>query len=205
MALCFPLVLLISFLCTAELRAESDKEIIGKQAELQRAKPENAFNEQQTCTQDIHSVLREMSASLAGQKVEIRILQKENEGTVWEVVRGVITTTDLLQKVFIITCHSSSFTEERNKYYIISFFSTGNEAERAGVAKEWGGEAEATARRYLCIYVYLYSHLFPLTLFLKKKSILAQTAELITLKARSNVTEKQVEVLKKASEGKTQH
>lgn len=82
MALCFALVLLISFLCTAELRAESDKEIIGKQTESQRAKPENAFNEQQTCTQDIHSVLREMSASLAGQKVEIRILQKENEGTV---------------------------------------------------------------------------------------------------------------------------
>lgn len=107
MALCFPLLLLVSLLCTAELQTESDNEIIplGKQAEPQRAKPASASNQQQTCTEDIHAVLREMSASLGGQKVQIRQLQKENEGIVREVVRGVITitTTDLLQGVFIIT------------------------------------------------------------------------------------------------------
>lgn len=118
MALCFPLLLLICFLCTAELQTESDNVIIplGKQAEPQKIEPTNASNHQQTCAQDIHAVLREMSAFLAGQKVEIRHLQKENEGTLCEVVRGVIaiTTTDLLLEVFIITCHSSSFTKERN-------------------------------------------------------------------------------------------
>lgn len=100
--MCFPLLLLICSLCTAELQTESDNEIIplGKQAEPQRREPTNASNHQQTYTgQDIHSVLREMSALLAEQRVEIRQLQRENEGTVvCEVVRGLmaIRTTALL-------------------------------------------------------------------------------------------------------------
>lgn len=55
-------------------------------------------------------MLREMSALLAEQRVEIRQLQRENEGTVvCEVVRGLmaIRTTALLQEVFIITCQLS--------------------------------------------------------------------------------------------------
>lgn len=82
MTTCFPLLLLICSLSTAQLQTESDNEIIphGKQTEPLRREPTNAPDHQQTCTQDINAVLREMSASLAEQKVEMKHLQRENEG-----------------------------------------------------------------------------------------------------------------------------
>uniref|UniRef100_A0A671X7B8 C1q domain-containing protein n=1 Tax=Sparus aurata TaxID=8175 RepID=A0A671X7B8_SPAAU len=81
MTMCFPLLLLICSLCTAKLQTESDNHIIplGDQTEAERREPTNAADQQQRCTQDIHAVLREMSASLAEQRVEIRHLQRENE------------------------------------------------------------------------------------------------------------------------------
>ncbi|XP_040009997.1 complement C1q-like protein 2 [Xiphias gladius] len=77
----FPLLLLICSLSTAQCQKESDNEVIprGEQTESWERKPANASTYQQTCTQDIHAVLREMSALLAGQRVEIRHLQSENE------------------------------------------------------------------------------------------------------------------------------
>ncbi|XP_030266617.1 complement C1q tumor necrosis factor-related protein 3-like isoform X2 [Sparus aurata] len=45
----------------------------------ERREPTNAADQQQRCTQDIHAVLREMSASLAEQRVEMRLLQRENK------------------------------------------------------------------------------------------------------------------------------
>ena len=90
MTVCFPLLLLICSLCTAQLQTESDNEIIPieKQTEAQRREPTNASDRRQNCPQDIHAVLREMSASLAEQRVEMRHLQRQNEGTVvCEVVR----------------------------------------------------------------------------------------------------------------------
>ena len=113
MTLCFPLLLLICSLSTAQHQTESDNEIIphGKQAESQGREPRNVSDHQQTGTQDIHAVLREMSALLAEQRVEMRHLQRENEGTVvCQAVREVraIETSALLQEllyyVVTLTC-----------------------------------------------------------------------------------------------------
>ncbi|XP_034551285.1 uncharacterized protein LOC117821242 [Notolabrus celidotus] len=81
MRTCFLLLLLICSLSTAQLQTDSDNEVIplGKQAEPQRSEQQNALDRQQTCTQDLHAVLREMSASLAEQRVETRHLQRESE------------------------------------------------------------------------------------------------------------------------------
>ena len=104
--MCFPLLLLICSLCTAQLQTESDNQIIplGGETEAVRREPTNTTDQQQGCKQDIHAVLREMSASLAEQRVEMRHLQRENEGTgVCKVVREVIPIriTALLQEVFV--------------------------------------------------------------------------------------------------------
>ncbi|GAA6220019.1 uncharacterized protein LOC108891676 [Lates japonicus] len=76
-----PLLLLICSGSTVQLQAESNNDIIlqEKQTESQGREPANASDHQQTCVQDIHAVLREMSALLAEQRVEIRHLQRENE------------------------------------------------------------------------------------------------------------------------------
>ncbi|KAK9515518.1 hypothetical protein VZT92_026158 [Zoarces viviparus] len=64
-----------------QLQTESVNEIIphGKQTESQGREPTNASDRRETCTQDINAVLREMSATLAEQRVEMRHLQRENE------------------------------------------------------------------------------------------------------------------------------
>ncbi|XP_049921941.1 uncharacterized protein LOC126403372 [Epinephelus moara] len=142
MTLCFPLLLLICSLSTAQHQTESDNEIIphGKQAESQGREPTNVSDRQQTCTQDIHAVLREMSALLAEQRVEMRHLQRENEAQTAKLKELELQKTEV----------------ERQK----------TELERL------------------------------------KQQLQAQAAELITMKARSNVTEHQVEALMRDGEVK---
>ncbi|TKS77395.1 Complement C1q tumor necrosis factor-related protein 3 [Collichthys lucidus] len=130
MTMHFPLLLLICSLCSAQLQTESDNEVIplAKETEPQRREPTNASDRQQTCVQDIHAVVREMSIALAEQRVEIKHLQRENE---------------------------------------------------AQAAKLRELELQKTEVDKL------------------KQQLQAQTAELITIKARTNVTENQVEALKR--------
>ncbi|KAM4610074.1 uncharacterized protein ACJ7VT_013401 isoform 1-T1 [Polymixia lowei] len=56
----------------------SETQVIAK-PETQKQSDEPASGRQQTCVPDIHTVLREMSAMLAEQRVEMRHLQRDNE------------------------------------------------------------------------------------------------------------------------------
>uniref|UniRef100_A0A671V5J3 Cerebellin 10 n=1 Tax=Sparus aurata TaxID=8175 RepID=A0A671V5J3_SPAAU len=93
----FPLLLLICSLCTAQLQTESDNHIIplGGETEAVRREPTNTTDQQQGCKQDIHAVLREMSASLAEQRVEMRHLQRENEAQAEKLNKLELQTTEL--------------------------------------------------------------------------------------------------------------
>ncbi|XP_030266088.1 cerebellin-1-like isoform X3 [Sparus aurata] len=146
MTMRFPLLLLICSLCTAQLQTESDNHIIplGGETEVVRREPANTTDQQEGCKQDIHAVLREMSASLAEQRVEMRHLQRENEA---QAVKLELQTTEL----------------EKQK--------TELKLQKTEVDK-------------------------------LKQVLQAQTAELISIKARTNVTENQVEVLKRDGEVK---
>ncbi|XP_030266613.1 uncharacterized protein LOC115577866 isoform X2 [Sparus aurata] len=160
MTMCFPLLLLICSLCMAQLQPESDNHIIplGDQTEAERREPTNAADQQQRCTQDIHAVLREMSALLAEQRLEIRILQRENE------VQGAKLRVLELQKTETDKQLQAQTAE------LISIKARTDVTENQVEALKRDGEA--------------------------------QTAELISIKARTNVTENQVEALKRDGEVK---
>lgn len=65
----FSLLLLVCSVSTNQ--TEADNEILDQQ-----------ISNQQPCPQEIHAVLRELTASVAEQKVEIRTLKQENKGRV---------------------------------------------------------------------------------------------------------------------------
>ncbi|XP_053177851.1 complement C1q-like protein 2 [Scomber japonicus] len=84
MTMFIPLLLLICSFSTAQLQQEPDNEMIphGKQTESRGGEPANASDHQPACPQDIHAVLREMTALLTEQRVEISHLQRDNEAQV---------------------------------------------------------------------------------------------------------------------------
>ncbi|XP_028439121.1 uncharacterized protein LOC114558971 isoform X2 [Perca flavescens] len=170
MTMCFPLLLLICSLSMAQLQTESDNNIIphGNQAGSQVREPTNASDHQQTCTQDIHAVLREMSASLAEQRVEMRHLQRENEAQAAKLNELELQKTEV----------------ERQK----------TEVDKL--------KQQIQAQAAELITLKARSNVTEIQVEALKRDGEVQTAELITMKARTNVTENQVEALKRDGEVK---
>ncbi|KAM6925265.1 complement C1q-like protein 2 isoform 3-T3 [Xenentodon cancila] len=95
-----PLLLLICSLSAAQIQAEFDNEIGEnlRQTESTGREPGHVSEQQPTCTVDIHAVLREMSGLLAGLKVEMTYLQRENEAQSAKVNQLESQKTELKQQ-----------------------------------------------------------------------------------------------------------
>ncbi|XP_037628103.1 titin homolog isoform X2 [Sebastes umbrosus] len=174
---CFPLLLLICSLSTAQLQTESDNDIIpqGKQTESQGREPTNASHHQQTCTQDINAVLREMSAALGEQRVETRHLQTENEAQNAKLEMQKTEADKLKQQLQAQAAKLEMQKTEVDKL---------KQQLQAQAAKLRELEMQKTEVDKL------------------KQQLQAQAAELISMKARTNVTENHVEALKRDGEVK---
>ncbi|KAM4610066.1 uncharacterized protein ACJ7VT_013397 isoform 1-T1 [Polymixia lowei] len=73
------LLLLVCCFSEAQVHTEPGNDIIQQGPQTQTQTGEPASGRQQTCVPDIHTVLRDMNAMLAEQRVEIRHLQRDNE------------------------------------------------------------------------------------------------------------------------------
>ncbi|XP_030266609.1 uncharacterized protein LOC115577865 isoform X3 [Sparus aurata] len=189
MTMCFPLLLLICSLCTAKLQTESDNHIIplGDQTGAERREPTNAADQQQRYTQDIHAVLREMSASLAEQRVEMRHLQRENEVQAAQLREQKIEVEKLKQQLQAQTAG------------LISIKARSDVTENQVEALKRDGEAQTAE----LISIKARTNVTENQVEALKRDGEAQTAELISIKARTDVTENQVEALKRDGEAQT--
>ncbi|XP_041859630.1 complement C1q-like protein 2 isoform X1 [Melanotaenia boesemani] len=97
MRMFFSLFLIISFFFTAQLQAESDNEIIAhlKQTASQGRELGNVSEHQQTCSYDIPALLKEMIASVAALKVEVKYLQRDNEAQAAKINELELQKTEL--------------------------------------------------------------------------------------------------------------
>ncbi|XP_023194429.1 uncharacterized protein LOC111609547 isoform X1 [Xiphophorus maculatus] len=85
MIMFFPVLLIVCAVSAAQLQESDDIISNLRQTEAQVGEPDHDSATQQTHTQDIDAVLRKMAAWLAGLKVEVKHLQRENEAKTKEL------------------------------------------------------------------------------------------------------------------------
>lgn len=135
---CFLFVQLIYALCSAEVQSEINNETtpLGEQVAHQSRERQDAHDQQQTYEEDIYAALRELSAMLAEQKVELRQLQKESQGREMESWKNRTVGQKKTMNTLL------SFIRE-HLFFTFSFSTSG----KAGVTADWSGKAEDWSRK----------------------------------------------------------
>ncbi|KAF7209536.1 transcript variant X2 [Nothobranchius furzeri] len=180
MPILFALFLLICSLTEAQLQQQPDPD---SNSYLKPAgshvEAGNPSEHQQTCTQEINAVLREMSASLAGLKVEVKYLQKENEAKTRELE---------LQK--------QQDQANKKELELLKQQDQANEKELELQKRELDKlkQHDQANKKEL--------ELQKRELDKLKQQDQAHEGELITIKASANITENQVEALRREGEVK---
>ncbi|XP_016518710.1 cerebellin-2-like [Poecilia formosa] len=200
-----PLLLLVCSVSTAELQAQSDNDILSheRQSDGQVGKTER-LTKQQTCTQDIHAVLRKMSAWVAALKVEVQQLQRDNE----------VKTTELQSLNKRYQVQETQFKELQQQNQVqetqVKELQDQNQAQAAELAavkvkanitgnqvEALMREGEAQAAELAAVKVKAENQEEDL-----KREGEAHAAELAAVKVKANIIGNQVEALKTEGEAK---
>ncbi|XP_070400792.1 golgin subfamily A member 6-like protein 7 isoform X1 [Nothobranchius furzeri] len=186
MPILFALFLLICSLTEAQFQQPDNETNSYLKPAGSHVEAGNPSEHQQTCTQDINAVLREMSTSLAGLKVEMKYLQKENEAKTREL--------ELLKQQD--QANEKELELQKRELDKLKQQDQANEKELELQKRELDKlkQQDQANKKEL--------ELQKRELDKLKQQDQAHEGELITIKASANITENQVEALRREGEVK---